>query len=628
MKKKFLTFLFAICLIVPCAFLFSACGKEPDKEPVSVTIDFSFNQDHYATFAENDYWEIDETTNTFKTTHMNAFAWDGYLFNVVATTANGDTKNLYEATENNPMGYKIDTDMPETDGRLPVGTYTFKLYCEEFNNGEYKAEACESETYTIIVEKEPIRVEGYEWQYNTSQNKFINIDTPISVSLDSFATFSGISQVSLADAGITNVRYVDEEPYTRRETYVGKYTAKVEYDADTTNFEYDHLPEKEFNWEIKKADIISFIDLNSLFGGQTEFVYSVDNTYTIEVVNIPRDIPLNYIGMGGQYSESQPGTYVCWPLFEQTDTENYTLITDYTEELKFTWKILPAKVYVNEHTVSLDIKNFTYDGNPVDIEQMLTISSNLQIEKLEGDTEKTNAGKYNLRVYVKPVDSDVVEIVGNNYIDYEWEIEKAPITLDTAHWWFGGHNVNNPVMDYDYSQFRPTLEGLSDMNHTITYYDSEGKEIADGKLEIGTYRAVVEIEYDEENFYLEFNNLEFEWQVVKSNYAINYEMLLEDRNEFYTYTVDNTATLDIMESGYYYGRVITHLFNYDGLTIKCSVNGAEPIEILDNTTSITFDATVAGVYTITFIIEGEDLEHYNPIDSSLLTTTINIVEAE
>ena len=74
MKKKILTFMLSLCFILPCAFLFSACGKEPDKEAVSVTIDFSFNQDHYATFTESEYWEVDETTNTFTTTYMYGFA--------------------------------------------------------------------------------------------------------------------------------------------------------------------------------------------------------------------------------------------------------------------------------------------------------------------------------------------------------------------------------------------------------------------------------------------------------------------------------------------------------------------------------------------------------------------------
>ena len=36
MKKKFLTFLFAICLILPCAFMLTACGKNPPDEPISL----------------------------------------------------------------------------------------------------------------------------------------------------------------------------------------------------------------------------------------------------------------------------------------------------------------------------------------------------------------------------------------------------------------------------------------------------------------------------------------------------------------------------------------------------------------------------------------------------------------
>ena len=148
MKKKILTFMLSLCFILPCAFLFSACGKEPDKEPVSVTIEFGFNPDHYQYFAND--WEIDEATNTFKTTYLKGYVWGDYYFNVVATTENGDTRHLYEATESNPMGYRIDTNMPDTNGRLPVGTYTYRLYCEDFNNGQYKAEACESETYTMI----------------------------------------------------------------------------------------------------------------------------------------------------------------------------------------------------------------------------------------------------------------------------------------------------------------------------------------------------------------------------------------------------------------------------------------------------------------------------------------------
>ena len=334
MKKKILTFMLSLCFILPCAFLFSACGKEPDKEPVSVTIDFSFNQDHYATFAESEYWEVDETTNTFTTTYLYGFAWDGYLFNVVATTENGDTKNLYEATDSNPMGYKLDTNMPETNGRLPVGTYTYRLYIEDFDNGQYKAEACESETYTIIIEKEPVRLEGYEWQYNTTLNQYCG--ETIEVSLNSLAAFSGEAQISLEDAGITNFRYIDEEPYTMAETKAGDYTAKVEYDADTANFDYGNkLPEKEFEWSIEKGNVQHLMDLlwvsyenttfESEYGTEVTPIYSLEEfAQSLDNQNI---ITLTGVKVNGVLVDSYPltfsavGTYTVTPVIVQNDTE-------------------------------------------------------------------------------------------------------------------------------------------------------------------------------------------------------------------------------------------------------------------------------------------------------------------
>ena len=36
MKKKFLSFILAICLIIPCAFMMTACGKNPPDEPTGL----------------------------------------------------------------------------------------------------------------------------------------------------------------------------------------------------------------------------------------------------------------------------------------------------------------------------------------------------------------------------------------------------------------------------------------------------------------------------------------------------------------------------------------------------------------------------------------------------------------
>ena len=168
MKKKILMFLMATCFMIPCAFLLSACGGNGDKKPseenaMPVTISFGLSPNWQ--FGED--WTIDSSTNTYTTTYGSCY-WDEYMFNVVATTAEGNTKTMYEATESNPMGYKVDTNLPaegtyNSNRGIPAGTYTYRLYIEDFNNGYYKAEACSSPTYTIVVNKKVVDCSDVKW---------------------------------------------------------------------------------------------------------------------------------------------------------------------------------------------------------------------------------------------------------------------------------------------------------------------------------------------------------------------------------------------------------------------------------------------------------------------------------
>lgn len=59
MKKKFLSFILAICLIIPCAFMMTACGKDEPKTLAGRTIqcsdlytEFNFNNDLYLSYNE------------------------------------------------------------------------------------------------------------------------------------------------------------------------------------------------------------------------------------------------------------------------------------------------------------------------------------------------------------------------------------------------------------------------------------------------------------------------------------------------------------------------------------------------------------------------------------------------
>lgn len=623
MKKKFLTFLFAICLIIPCAFIMSACGKK-DKEAVAVTIEFAMDDD--IQFSE-DYWDIDETTNTYKTTYLNGFVWQDYMFEVIATTANGDTRNLYQATESNPMGFKIDTNMPETDGRLPVGTYTFKLYCEDFNNGEYKAEACESETYTIIIEKEPIELVG-GWQYNTSPNTYNGDEIEVSCHL--LAYNSDGSGVDLQDVGIKNLNIIEE---TCSAIEVGDYVARVEYEADTANFNYtgDGLPEKEFEWSIEKVDIGDYIDLN-LWLGSSDYTYFQGTTHTIEFMenNLFEYIPLNYIGMGGTYSASQPGTYVCWPIFEQTDTENYTLITDYSEELKFTWTISAQKIYVNSDTVGLNRTSFEYDGFSKTISTALVwIYPEFVVDRVEGDTEKTNVGTYNVRVYVEPA-YEGYEIDGNNYIDFEWNITKSVLYFEFD--WYINGNANVTTVGYDGTSHVPVIETNLTLS-AVKHYDMSGTELeAEEITEIGRYRTVAIPDYDSANYTLDApERLEIEWEIVKGDYEVSDNVwIVQYVGDGGVDTTYDGAFLTYECFAMVGGR-ITLTFKpscispNDNLTYKFSKDNGETFV---EESELVFDASTAAEYHVTVVVENQNSELYNPVNVTKLEIYIHVTEAE
>lgn len=624
MRKKFLTFLFAICLIMPCAIMLTACGGDPAKEAEAVTIKFELDEDHSSSFQD---WEIDESTNTYKTTYMNGFVWDWYYFKVTATTANGYTTQLQEATESNPMGFKIDTNMPEGD-RLPVGTYTFRLYCEEFNNGQYKSEACESETYTIIIEKETIELQG-GWEYNTSNT--YNKGSEIQVGCYLYPYFSDGSSGSLEEVGIKNFDIINNTDYTSTATNVGDYTAKVEYEADTTNFNYigDGLPEKEFKWSIEKADIGDFIDLD-LWLGSSSYTYSQGETFTVELIenNFPTDLPLNYIGMGGTYTASQPGTYTCWPIFEQTDTENYTLITDYSEELKFIWHISAQKLYVNSDTVGLYSTVFEYTGNPIPIDTAnVWTHSDLEVDRVVGETQKINVGTYNVRVYVKPAEGYVIE--GSDYIDIEWRIKKQIVEFNFV-WYLSGVE-NGTTVGYTGISRTPVPATNLPLSY-VRHYDMQGNELkAEDIIEIGRYRTVAIPEYNLDNYELvNPERLVLEWEIVKGEYQVTtsgvwnvhyiageHEEIVNGTGLFYECVARENGQVSLTFNE---GCITPN----EGLTYKFSKD--DGVTFVDEA-ELVFDASVVDVYCVTVVVENENSELYNPVDVTKLKIWIYVVEA-
>lgn len=105
MKKKILSFILAICLIIPCAFMMTACGG--DDEPKSLAgktircsdfyTEFNFNNEIYLDYEENDGSKYYSKTITYSellemTLGTNAFT---YPNNATPTTLE-EAKDLFE----------------------------------------------------------------------------------------------------------------------------------------------------------------------------------------------------------------------------------------------------------------------------------------------------------------------------------------------------------------------------------------------------------------------------------------------------------------------------------------------------------------------------------------------------
>ncbi|MBQ8762158.1 MAG: hypothetical protein IJZ26_02445, partial [Clostridia bacterium] len=619
MKKKFLTFLFAICLIIPCAFMLSACGKEPDKEPVSVTVEFTMST---VNGLSPEVWDIDESTHTYKTTHMNAFVWHKYMFEVTATTATGDSTQLQEVTENNPMGYKIDTNMPETDGLLPVGTYTYRLYCEEFDNGEYKAEACESETYTIIVEKEPIELKGYEWEYDTSDNTYIGDSISVRLNLQ---TYWQDSYIDMESAGITNFRYIEEEPYTLSATDVGKYTAKIEYDADTANFDYgDKLPEKTFEWEIKKADPKDWIGGN-LFGYsepvQLDYIGQEFEMYvaTNELDFNPAGITIT--GFEGDYKVSKPGKYTCKPIFSQTDTKNFEILN--ADDFVIEWEVLPIVINpenllwnYNEYT------DFTYDPNQVEPYNVALDGSAYEGCYFDYEIDLSNnitnsakdAGIYTAKAILKFEEGyEDYYVLEEELQPCVWEIKKQTLYLDSIQWWITQdgialNEVNNYII-YNGNVTEAILPTEMSYPFEIVRYETYDKNqqlITKDIVEPGTYTTKVIITYDENNYVINDETpLTYEWEIKKDEYGeclFWYYVQMDSSNNTLTTTrFETPETLVLSEAGnYFLIGFTTHSGEpYEELNIQLSIDDG-------NTYVDELTITETGTYTIKIKITGQD----------------------
>ncbi len=229
----------AICLIIPGVFALVGCDSKPKVATITFDVSITFNQE----------WQVNEQTNTYTVDYVNSFYWDPkFIFSVNAVFKNGDTDSLLPATSNT-YGYKVETNMPTgltIEDRLPVGTYTYKLYCEEYENKGVKVEACESETYTIIVTKTTIDWSNYGWAYLRQGPNFASVGFTILDFDAPYPEFMG-SNEHFFDI---EYEFVNDTNYYCDANEPGSHTAKVIFDLDMNNYNHINLPAETFEYTV------------------------------------------------------------------------------------------------------------------------------------------------------------------------------------------------------------------------------------------------------------------------------------------------------------------------------------------------------------------------------------------
>ena len=174
------------------------------------------------------------------------------MFDVIITYENGDKDVLFLQTEKT-YGYKVDTNIPSnltSSNKLPVGTYYFKLYCEDYEGNGTKIKKSYSETYTIVVNKTVVDCVNYGWGAHIIDNTKAVMSLRI---LDMTSSEKPIFLIrdNMEAFGITSFAYVNNETYKCEVIEPGTYLARVEYALNEECFEYINFPPHEcrYTWD-------------------------------------------------------------------------------------------------------------------------------------------------------------------------------------------------------------------------------------------------------------------------------------------------------------------------------------------------------------------------------------------
>lgn len=463
MKKKIFMFVMVFAIILPVAFLLSACGgknnpPEVTETGISVYIDGTEVNEQFNTIEIDygDYTDISEMINSKLSvivnysdeTYNNLFYGDG------GYSVSGLPQNLNA----NEQGYNL--------------TLTYKNFNKELILVIHKANLDFSNVYWDYNSYEPFTYNG-----NEREVKLTNLPEGVSVKYE---------HNTKIDAG----------------TYTA--SATLEYDENNYNIINDEHLVLTQQWTINKAQIDMW-GVRWDYNSYEPFTYD-GNEKEVKLINLPEGISVNY----ENNTETDAGTYTARATLKY-NTTNYELIDiNFNETINWTINkrqvIKPSEVISRLFYTGQEQKGVNY--NEEDKGVLFTVS---------GFATATNAGEYSATFALIDTNNCEWNDGSTNDVVIGWEIEKVPLYFSGTRWDY------KSLEPFTYDGQVKTVsiinlpEGVTIKNYTGTTSETNA----------GTYTAGVVFEYDDVNYYLSGEPQELHWKIEQAQNTISGELAFE-----------------------------------------------------------------------------------------------------
>ena len=463
MKKKIFMFVMVFAIILPVAFLLSACGgknnpPEVTETGISVYIDGTEVNEQFNTIEIDygDYTDISEMINSKLSVIVNYS--DETNNNLIYGDGGYAISGLPQNLNANEQGYNL--------------TLTYKNFNKDLILVIHKANLDFSNVYWDYNSYEPFTYNG-----NEREVKLINLPEGISVNYENNIK---------ADAG----------------TYTA--IATIEYDENNYNIINDEHLVLTQQWSINKAQI-------DMWGVRWDYSATQPYTYDgnkqeVKLINLPEGISVNY----ENNAKTDAGTYTASATLKY-DTTNYELINDNFDDT-IEWTINKQQVDKPSEVSS----RLFYNGqeqtgvnyNAQDKDVLFTVS---------GFATATNAGEYSVTFALINTNNCEWNDGSINNVVIGWEIEKVPLYVGDASW---DYNTYEPFT-YDGQEKTVSIINLPE---GVTIKNYTGTTSATGA---GNYTAGVEFNYDDLNYYLSGEPQELQWKIEQAENTISGKLAFE-----------------------------------------------------------------------------------------------------